>query len=150
MSTHPDRDSGAQPPLLFRIPIELRWSDLDLLGHANNAKFLTYIEEARIRWFKTVSEGWADGQTVPLLAAAQINYRLPITYPAHIHIEMYADRVGNSSLTIGHRIVGEDARLYADGHCVLVWIDRANGRPVALPDSIRAAATVSGSEGTFA
>lgn len=37
------------PQNALEIPIELRWSDQDLLGHVNNAKLMTLAEEARIR-----------------------------------------------------------------------------------------------------
>lgn len=127
-------------PTLFRMPLELRWRDLDAFNHVNNANFMTYVEEARIRWFESSTRDWANGVHAPLLAAVQMNYRLPIPYPAQVFVELYAERVGNSSLTLGHRIVGKDGQLYADGHSVLVWIDIASGRPVPLPDAVRAAA----------
>jgi acyl-CoA thioester hydrolase len=73
----------------------------------------------------------------PLLAAVQMNYRMPIPYPCELFVELLAGRLGNTSATIGHRIVGADGTLYADGHVVMVWIDRATGRPVPLPDVIR-------------
>jgi acyl-CoA thioester hydrolase len=129
------------PPVLIRMPIELRWRDLDAFNHVNNANFMTYLEEARIRWFERAGKAWITNTRIPLLAAVQMNYRLPIPYPAQIAVELTADRVGNTSVTLGHRIVGEDGRVYADGHCVLVWIDTASGKPVPLPEEIRAAAT---------
>lgn len=129
------------PPVLIRMPIELRWRDLDAFNHVNNANFMTYLEEARIRWFERAGKAWITTTRIPLLAAVQMNYRLPIPYPAQIAVELTADRVGNTSVTLGHRIVGEDGRVYADGHCVLVWIDTASGKPVPLPEEIRAAAT---------
>ena len=54
----------------------------------------------------------------------------------------FVERVGNSSVTIGHRIIGTgtEAPLYCDGNVVLVWIDRHSGRPIPLPEAIRAAA----------
>ena len=125
---------------LFRMPIELRWRDLDAFNHVNNSNFMTYLEEARIRWFDSLGEEWVTETTAPLLAAVQMNYRLPIPYPARVFVQLLTERVGNSSLTLGHRIVGEDDRLYADGHSVLVWIEMASGRPVPLPDAVRAAA----------
>lgn len=131
-----------QPALavLFRMPIDLRWRDLDAFNHVNNANFMTYVEEARIRWFESAGNDWLSNGRIPLLAAVQMNYRLPIPYPARVFVELLTQRVGNSSLTLGHRIVGEDDRLYADGHSVLVWIETASGRPVPLPDAVRAAA----------
>ncbi|MEN5059811.1 thioesterase family protein [Luteimonas sp. TWI1416] len=127
--------------VLIRVPIELRWRDLDAFDHVNNATFMTYLEEARIRWFDSIGEAWVTDATAPLLAAVQMNYRLPIPYPSRIVVELSAQRVGTTSVTVGHRIVSEDgATLHADGHVVVVWIDRATGRPTALPESVRAKA----------
>jgi len=130
--------SDAAPKLLFRMPVALRWRDLDAFNHVNNANFLTYLEEARIRWFESWQGEWVNESVAPLLAAVQLNYRMPIPYPADVAVELFADRVGNTSVTVGHRIVsGDGATLYADGHVVMVWIDRAGGRPVPLPQAVR-------------
>ena len=128
------------PAVLFRMPIDLRWRDLDAFNHVNNANFMTYVEETRIRWFESAGSDWLSNGRIPLLAAVQMNYRLPIPYPARVFVELLTERVGNSSLTLGHRIGGEDDRLYADGLSVLVWMEMATGRPVPLPDAVRAAA----------
>ncbi len=132
---HAPTEHGA---LLHSLPIELRWRDLDAFNHVNNSNFMTYLEEARIRWFESLGEDWVTDATAPLLAAVQMNYRQPIPYPGSIVVELTADRVGNSSVTLGHRIISADGRvLHADGHVVMVWIDRATGRPTALPDVVR-------------
>lgn len=129
------------PAPLFRLPIELRWRDLDAFNHVNNSNFMTYLEEARIRWFDSLGEDWVTERTAPLLAAVQMNYRLPIPYPASVVVELGCERLGTTSVTLSHRIVGADgAPLYADGHVVMVWIDRASGRPTPLPDAVRRAA----------
>jgi acyl-CoA thioester hydrolase len=126
---------------LFRLPIALRWRDLDAFNHVNNSNFMTYLEEARIRWFESLGQEWVTETTAPLLAAVQMNYRVPIPYPAEVVVELYADRVGTTSVTIGHAIASADgAIVHADGHVVMVWIDRATGRPTPLPDAVRRAA----------
>jgi acyl-CoA thioester hydrolase len=124
----------ATPTVLFRIPIVLRWRDLDAFNHVNNSSFLTYLEEARIRWFESWGSQWVTDTVAPLMASVQLNYRRPIPYPADVAVELFAERIGTTSLTIGHRIVSEDGcTLYADGHVVVVWVDRGSGRPVPLP-----------------
>lgn len=129
------------PAPLIRIPIAVRWRDLDALNHVNNASFLTYVEEARLIWFASLPDPWIDENISPLLAAAHVNFRRPIQWPARIAVELFVERLGTTSLTLGHRIVAEDdpQTVYADGHSVLVWIDRRGGRPTALPESVRAA-----------
>ena len=127
-------------PALFRMPVALRWRDLDAFNHVNNSNFLTYLEEARIRWFASWDGEWVNDAMAPLLAAVQLNYRLPIPYPSDVVVELFTDRIGGSSVTIGHRIVSADAAtLYCDGHVVVVWIGRENQRPIPLPDAVRAA-----------
>ncbi|MEN1942787.1 thioesterase family protein [Luteimonas sp. MJ293] len=135
----------SQAPL-FQMPLSVRWRDLDAFNHVNNSNFLTYLEEARIRWFESLDEEWVTEATAPLLAAVQINYRMPIPYPSEPLVQLYCERLGNSSVTISHRIVSPDgATLYADGHVVMVWVERASGRPTPLPDAVRRAAAGPGS-----
>lgn len=125
------------PTVLFQHTIEPRWRDLDAFGHVNNSNFLTYLEEARIRWFETFGGQWVNDAIAPLLAAVQLNYRAPIDYPSAIVVELFAERIGNTSLTVGHRIVSaDDAVMHADGHVVMVWIDRTTGRPITLPELV--------------
>ncbi|HEV8692982.1 MAG TPA: thioesterase family protein [Lysobacter sp.] len=138
-ASHSDNNKSSHP-VLFRMPVALRWRDLDAFNHVNNSNFLTYLEEARIRWFASWNGEWVNNEIAPLLAAVQLNYRMPIPYPSDVVVELFTDRIGNSSVTIGHRIMSEDgATLYCDGHVIVVWIDRASGRPVPLPPAVRAA-----------
>lgn len=127
--------------VLARVAMPVRWRDLDAFNHVNNASFLTFIEEARLRWFATLPGPWLDAAIAPLLAALQINYRKPIEWPAALAVELRCERIGNTSVTLAHRIVAEhdSSCVYADGHSVLVWIDRASGKPTALPEMVRQA-----------
>ena len=124
---------------LFRIPIALRWSDLDAFNHVNNARYLTFLEQARIEWFDTVDEPWMTDEFGPVVATATLNFRRPIEYPASIAVELFTERLGNTSVTIGHRIVAADGTVHCDGHVVAVWIDRRSGKPVPLPAAVRRA-----------
>ena len=141
--TKPGAESAppaAQP--LFVAEIDVRWRDLDAFNHVNNSNYLTYLEESRLQWLSHVPGPWFDEHAMPVMAAAQLNYRQPITWPAQVKVELSCERLGNSSMTIAHRMVdAEDANhLYCDGNVVMVWMDPATGKPVPLPEAIRAAA----------
>ncbi len=136
-----DVAQNAQPAALINVPLSVRWRDLDAFNHVNNSKFLSYLEEARLRWMVTIPGEWMDENVAPVVAAAHINYRRPIEWPNEIAVELFVERLGNTSLTIGHRIVQADdaSVLYADGNVVMVWIDKNGGRAAALPEDVRAA-----------
>ena len=135
----PNAQQQPAPRVLFTASIAVRWRDLDAFNHVNNSNFLTYLEEARLQWLRDVPGPWFDAHSMPLLAAAELNYRAPIEWPAAIMVELTCERLGNSSITIGHRIVDAQnpRKLYCDGRTVLVWADPATGKPVPLPEAIR-------------
>ncbi|HWX67088.1 MAG TPA: thioesterase family protein [Rhodanobacter sp.] len=139
-------DAGTATPTeigapLFVASLGVRWRDLDAFNHVNNSNFLTYLEEARLQWLQDVRD-WFSEDSMPVLAASELQYRRPIEWPASLHIELHCARLGTSSMTIAHRIVdaADPSSLYCDGHVVMVWMNPATGKPVPLPATIRAAA----------
>lgn len=140
--------SGQSAPaqrVLMRVPLEVRWRDLDAFNHVNNSKYLSYLEEARLQWMLTLPGQGLDERVAPVVAAAQLNYRRPIEWPAQVTVELFVERLGNTSVTVGHRILGERGGtspiLFCDGHVVMVWIDRTSGSAAPLPTAVRNACT---------
>jgi acyl-CoA thioester hydrolase len=129
----------AERKLLAKVPISVRWRDMDSMGHVNNAKYISYLEEARVRWMLTVPGVSMTDRIAPVVAANNINYKRPLTWPHDIIVELYVDRLGSSSVTIGHRIVDkdDDSLLYSDGNVVVVWMDTQTGKSAPLPEAIR-------------
>ena len=62
----------------FRMSIALRWSDLDAFNHVNNARYLTFLEQARIEWFESIGEPWVTDESAPVVASATLNFKRPI------------------------------------------------------------------------
>jgi acyl-CoA thioester hydrolase len=126
--------------LPFALEMPVRWRDMDALAHVNNASYLGYVEEARVSWFQSLSSDWSGAAASPIMAAVTMNYRRPARWPETLRVELFAERVGTKSLTLGHRIASatEAGVVYADGSTVLVWVDGA-GASVPLPAPIRAA-----------
>lgn len=126
---------------LVRVPLSVRWRDLDAFNHVNNSKYLSYLEEARLRWMLAIPGMGLDEHVAPVVAASNLNYRRPIGWPGDVHVELFVERIGGSSLTIGHRIVdaNDGGAVYCDGNVVMVWIDRESGRAAPLPQSVRTA-----------
>ncbi|MGB0133499.1 acyl-CoA thioesterase [Dokdonella sp.] len=127
-------------PLLIRVPITVRWRDLDAYNHVNNSVFLTYLEEARLVWLAGLDGDWKTETLSPVLAASQVNFRDQIEWPAELVVEVRCEKLGNSSLTLSHRVTSADGtRLYSDASVVMVWINPQTGRPATLPAAVRSA-----------
>ena len=136
-------DSNSDTVLLHTASISVRWRDLDAFNHVNNSSFLTFLEEARLQWLQQLPGMWMTAHAAPVTAASDLNYRRPIEWPAQVVVELFCTRLGNSSMTIGHRIVdaNDDSLLYCDGNVVMVWMDPASGKSVPLPHTVRESIT---------
>jgi acyl-CoA thioester hydrolase len=127
--------------VLVRVMMAVRWGDLDAFNHVNNAAFLDYVQEARLTWITALDGAKFDEGTMPVVAATHVNFRRQLAWPANVSVELTAGRIGDSSVTISHRITAADDSdlVYADGEAVLVWIERASGQSIPLPAVVRAA-----------
>ena len=138
--------SAAPDPrhLVARVTLGVRWGDMDAFNHVNNAKYLRYLEEARVQWIAGIAGVSLTDRIAPVLVASNVNYRKPIEWPSEIVVELFVEKLGNSSLTMGHRMLasGDSTVLYSDGNVVKVWIYTQTGKIVALPEDVRAACAI--------
>ena len=134
-------------PFRHRVDITVRFADTDAMGHVNNAKYLTYCEIARIRyWTDVTGEPIAlgtEGAESLILADARITYRAPAFHGEIVTVETRATRIGRSSFTLEHRLLacveGDEPRLVAVSESILVRYDYASSLPVALsPEHVSA------------
>lgn len=133
-------DSVPAPKVLARVPISVRWRDMDSFGHVNNAKYVSYLEEARVRWLAGIPGLDMKGPVLPVVVNTNVNYRRPIVWPDDVVMELFVERLGNSSITIGHHIVDQKdpSVLYSDGNVVVAWMDTRSGKSAPLPGQVRA------------
>jgi len=125
-----------------RVRITVRFADTDGMRHVNNAKYLTYCEIARIRyWTDVTGEDFAlgaEGAESLILAEARITYRAQAFYGDTVTVQTRAARIGRSSFTLEHRLTahrpGGPRRLVAVSESVLVRFDYEVDRPVPLSD----------------
>ena len=93
---------------LLKHEISTRWKDLDAFGHVNNAVFLSYIEDARILFFKRWNIDYKERSLI--VASAKIDYLIQVEHPSELIIGQRVSRIGNTSFDI-HSVVFNKATL---------------------------------------
>src|SRR4051812_11829363 len=85
---------------------EIRFVDVDAFGHVNNAHYLTYIEQARVKYFDDIV-GWKYDWSKQgiILARAEINYVVPILFRDDVTILTRCSRIGNKSFDMEYRLI---------------------------------------------
>ncbi len=122
----------------FVFPVDVRFRDLDAVGHVNNAVYLTYLESARIEWWLKVS-GRSLADMGMILARAEIDYRSPLSYGESLEVGVRCASLGRSSFVLEFRVEERSSgRLVAEARKVLVHYDYAAGRSLPIPPELRA------------
>lgn len=122
----------------FFCPILTRWGDVDSMGHVNNAKFITYDEQARTDYLQARQhEAGIDGPRF-ILARIACDFIAQLRHPSRIEYGMRTVRLGRSSLTTqGALFVGDHC--HARTESVIVWFDYKAQKTVPIPAEVRRA-----------
>ncbi len=127
-------------PLSITVPVA--WGEMDAFQHVNNVVYARWFETARMQYLERIGFAQQTGEDGkgPILARTVIDYRLPITYPDTVRVDVTVTRIGNSSFTMGLRVFSEAQQaMAASGEQVMVVYDYAAGRTAPVGDALRAA-----------
>lgn len=122
------------------LPIQIRFSDVDMLQHVNNAIYATYMELGRIRFFDEIISGHNWRETGIIVASLTIDFIAPIYYNEMLNIETEITFIGNKSFKIEHRFVIESDTgpiLKATGSTTMVCFQYVENRSILFPQSWR-------------
>ena len=123
-----------------RMELVVRPTDVDVLGHVNNAKYLEYLEWGRVRWYREYQFLSRDLQTQNLnyvVASIHINYRLEAKMEERLTVTTSLARLGNSSMILKQEILNEQGQLVADAEVIIVLFDTRLRKSVRIPEDMR-------------
>ena len=121
-----------------RVELQLRFTDIDLAGHVNNAVYLNYFEQARLSFFGQFLGGEHDWTNEGvLLAHAELDYLDRIELNDKVHIEIGCDRLGTKSFDLVykvHREAPEGPVLCCSGKTTMVCFDFKENATIDVPE----------------
>jgi len=119
----------------YKTVISVRFSDIDAVGHVNNAVYLTYFEEGRLKyWHEVINWDWNKNGVI--VGRSEVNYLKPIMLQDEIMCYVRTSRIGNSSFDIMHILVrktehGEE--ICTTGKTVCISYDYTANKSVPIP-----------------
>jgi acyl-CoA thioester hydrolase len=119
---------------MFEHPVNVRWRDVDALGHVNHAVFLTYLEEGRDAFFAQVL-----GDPIYVVVRIEVDLRAEVRYPdRRVTVRIEVERLGTTSLTTRETILTPAEEVAAEARVVTVRWDADHGKPVPFSEAERA------------
>ncbi|MGE5433787.1 MAG: acyl-CoA thioesterase [Candidatus Doudnabacteria bacterium] len=111
---------------------QVRFRDLDPMGHVNNAVFLTYLEQARVAFFAEMGAATGLEDMNMIVARVEIDFKAPVRLGQEVEVSVRASRFGTKSFDLDYelRVEGE---LVAVAKSVQVAYDYNRREPVPVP-----------------
>jgi acyl-CoA thioester hydrolase len=119
---------------MFEHPVDVRWRDVDALGHVNHAVFLTYLEEARDAFFMEV----LGADPLYVVVRIEVDLRAEVRYPdRRVTVRIAVERLGTTSLTTCETILTPSEETAAQARVVTVRWDAGLHRAVPFSPAER-------------
>jgi len=119
--------------------IPTRWQDNDMYGHVNNVVYYSYFDTAVTRNLMDngIVESAQDSHA-SYVVESSCTYFSPVSFPDTVHVGVKIMQLGNSSVRYEIALFQNDAQVAsAVGTFVHVYVNRATGRPVPIPEQVR-------------
>ena len=117
--------------------IQVRLTDIDILGHVNNAIYLSYFEMTRIHYFNLlVGPNWDWMENGVVFVHNEVQYIQPIFLADSHEIKMYCDKIGTKSFTLSYEI-HVNGQLKKTGSSTLVGLNSNQQKSIEIPAIMR-------------
>lgn len=127
--------------MVSELEIEVRSTELDSLGHVNNAKYLEYLEWGRFEWLResrVTLDFFGRSGLGTVIANININYRREAKLGDRLRIRSWLAGIGRSSFQGAQAVYNQAGELVCDATTTSVMFDTAARRSVPIPDELRA------------
>jgi acyl-CoA thioester hydrolase len=115
---------------------QVRFRDLDPMGHVNNAVFLTYVESARVEFLRQLGAAKTLEDMGIIVARVEIDFRAPVRLGEEVEVSARVSRFGDKSFGLDHELrVG--GKVVAEAKTVLVTYDYSKREAVPIPSDWR-------------
>ena len=123
---------------MHTLPVQLRFNDIDILGHLNNTVYFSLYDLGKARYMEDI--GLREHAPTPpssVIADVHCTYLKPIRYGDDIRVTTRCTEVGDKHFTLYQQLI--DGEGVERSHCttVMVYIDPATQRAAPIPSWFR-------------
>jgi acyl-CoA thioester hydrolase len=126
--------------------LEIRFADIDVAGHVNNAIYLNYFEQGRMQYFnQLVGKDWDWKQFGIIVARNEIDYLEPIVLHDQVYVTATIAEVGTKSFKMHMHLFKKTDNQTVDcarGVVTVVCFDYEKQQSIPIPEAWLTAAGI--------
>ena len=127
----------------FQTSIQMRWKDLDAMGHVNNANYLTYFEIARSYYILDVCPYWNWKNDMFLIANINVDFLKELTLTdTKVKVQVRTIHIGNKSFVLEYLLSSgteQSTKIHAKGTSTQIMFDMKSKSSISIPQWVREA-----------
>jgi acyl-CoA thioester hydrolase len=119
------------------VKIQIRYADLDALGHVNNSNYLTYFEIARVHYFnELLGKEWDWRNEGMILANSSLEFLKPLLIQHEAEVKISTLSVGTKIFELYYEISVDDV-VFCSGKSVIVAFNSVRNETIPIPSVMR-------------
>ena len=123
---------------MHTTPIQIRFNDVDQMGHVNNAVIMEYLDLGKDAFFSGHGLSPTKSDFTVMVVHYDVDFRAQIRYHDRIHVESEIEKLGNKSLTMMQRVVNsETGAVCVECRTVMAGYRRSTTSSEVIPDEVR-------------
>lgn len=123
---------------MFVTNIQIRFNDVDQMGHVNNAVIMEYLDLGKDAFFSSHGLSPTKSDFTVMVVHYDVDFRAQIHYHDRIHVETEIEKIGNKSITVLQRVVNTETNtLCVECRTVMAGYRRSTTSSAVIPDEVR-------------
>jgi len=124
---------------IFTTNIDVRFRDLDAMGHVNNAVYFTYFEEGRKHFSHKVFHISDPSEFTFILAHIRCDFLTPVKLVDRPMLQMWVNSIGKKSFGFSYKLVdrSNETIVFSTGESIQVCYDYQENTSIVVPDRMR-------------
>lgn len=90
---------------MHKTPVQIRFNDVDQMGHVNNAVIMEYFDLGKEAFFSSHGLPPEKSDFTVIIVHYEVDFLSQIGFHDTVHVETEIERFGNKSLTLMQRVV---------------------------------------------
>ena len=123
---------------MHTLPVQIRFNDVDQMGHVNNAVIMEYFDLGKSAFFTKAGIPPEQGDFTVMIVHFEVDFTSQIRYHDKIAVTTAVKRIGNKSIAVEQHIVNQDSgqdcavcRTVLSGYC------RSAHSSAAIPEPLK-------------
>ena len=127
-----------EPRYSFQLPIQVRFNDVDIMGHVSNTVYQNYYDAGKTLYFDHILPDLDYFSIGVVGASVKMDYLKPIFMRDEVYVESRVSVLGTKSFTMDHRLIKiKTLEVMSTCSMVVVCYDVQNKRSREIPEQWR-------------